>query len=143
MAALKTLVTKVKPEAFIKTITDEAKRKDSSALLKLFKDVTGEKAQMWGEAIVGFGSYHYKSERSTQEGDWPLTGFSPRKQNLTLYIMPGFSEYRDLLKDVGKHKISGGSCIYINKLSDIDLKVLAKIIKKSVVAMKKRNGIQK
>jgi hypothetical protein len=75
MAALKTLVTKVKPEAFIKTITDEAKRKDSLALLKLFKEVTGEKAQMWGTAIVGFGSYHYKSERSTQEGDWPLTGF--------------------------------------------------------------------
>jgi len=143
MAALKTLVTKVKPEAFIKTITDEAKRKDSLALLKLFKEVTGEKAQMWGTAIVGFGSYHYKSERSTQEGDWPLTGFSPRKQNLTIYIMPGFSEYADLLRELGKHKISGGSCIYINKLSDVDLKVLAKIIKKSVVTMKKRYGIQK
>lgn len=138
MAALKTLVTKVKPEAFIKTIADETKRKDSLALLKFFKEVTGEKAQMWGAAIIGFGSYHYKSERSTQEGDWPLTGFSPRKQNLTLYIMPGFSEYTGLLKDLGKHKISGGSCIYINKLSDIDLKVLAKIIKKSVVMMKKK-----
>jgi hypothetical protein len=143
MATLKTVVTKVKPVDFIKTVEDEAKRKDCMALLKLFKAVTGEKVQMWGTAIVGFGSYHYKSERSTQEGDWPLTGFSPRKQNLTLYIMPGFSEYTDLLKDLGKHKISGGSCIYINKLSDIDLKVLAKIIKKSVVAMKKRNGIQK
>lgn len=138
MATLKTLVTKVKPVDFIKSVEDEAKRKDSLALLKLFKEVTGEKAQMWGTAIVGFGSYHYKSDRSTQEGDWPLTGFSPRKQNLTIYIMPGFSEYTDLLKDLGKHKISGGSCIYINKLSDVDLKVLAKIIKKSVIAMKKK-----
>ncbi len=138
MATLKTVVTKVKPVDFIKSVEDEAKRKDSLALLKLFKEVTGEKAQMWGTAIVGFGSYHYKSERSTQEGDWPLTGFSPRKQNLTLYVMNGFAEYADLLKDLGKHKISGGSCIYVNKLADIDLKVLAKIIKKSVVVMKKR-----
>ncbi|MCA9390886.1 MAG: DUF1801 domain-containing protein [Candidatus Magasanikbacteria bacterium] len=138
MAALKTVVTKVRPVDFIKAIEDEQKRKDSSTLLKLFKEVTGEKAQMWGEAIVGFGSYHYKSERSTQEGDWPLTGFSPRKQNLTVYIMNGFSEYGDLLKKLGKHKISGGSCIYINKLADIDLKVLATIIKKSVAVMKKK-----
>ena len=136
MAAIKTLVTKVKPEAFIKTIDNESVRKDSMALLKLFKDVTGEKAQMWGEAIVGFGSYHYKSERSSQEGDWPLTGFSPRKQNLTIYIMPGFKEYADLMKDLGKFKTSV-SCLYIKKLSDIDTKILAKIIKKSVVAMKK------
>lgn len=136
MAAIKTLVTKVKPEAFIKTIADESVRKDSMALLKLFKEVTGEKAQMWGEAIVGFGSYHYKSERSTQEGDWPLTGFSPRKQNLTIYIMPGFKEYADLMKDLGKFKTSV-SCLYVKKLSDIDTKILAKIIKKSVVSMKK------
>lgn len=142
MAKLKTVVTKVKPEAFIKAIPDELKRKDSAALLKLFKETTGEKAQMWGEAIVGFGSYHYKSERSTQEGDWPLTGFSPRKQNLTVYVMNGFSEYAELLKSLGKHKVSGGSCIYINKLSDIDMTVLAKIIKKSVVAMKKKYKVK-
>lgn len=141
MATLKTLITKVKPEVFIKTIEDESKRKDSLELLKLFKEVTGEKAQMWGEAIVGFGSYHYKSERSTQEGDWPLTGFSPRKQNLTIYIMPGFDDYADDLKKLGKVKTSV-SCIYVKKLSDIDLKVLAKIIKKSVATMKKLHKVR-
>lgn len=142
MAKLKTVVTKVKPEAFIKAIPDVAKRKDSAELLKFFKETTGEKAQMWGEAIVGFGSYHYKSERSTQEGDWPLTAFSPRKQNLTVYVMNGFSEYTELLKSLGKYKISGGSCVYINKLSDINMTVLAKIIKKSVAAMKKKYKVK-
>jgi hypothetical protein len=112
--------------------------------LKLFKEVTGEKAQMWGTAIVGFGSYHYKSERSTQEGDWPLTGvFSTQTKSDDSILCLVLANMQIYLRELGKHKISGGSCIYINKLSDIDLKVLAKIIKKSVVAMKKRNGIQK
>jgi hypothetical protein len=93
---------------------------------------------MWGSSIVGFGSYHYKSERSSQEGDWPLTGFSPRKQNLTIYIMPGFKDYGPLLKKLGKHTVSDGSCIYIKHLSDIHLPTLKTIIKKSFVEMKKR-----
>ena len=138
MAELKTKVTKASVTAFIKTVPDERKQKDSLALLKLFTTITGEKPKIWGTAIIGFGQYHYKSERSTQEGDWPLTGFSPRKQNLTIYIMLGLKEYGALLKKLGKHKISGGSCLYINKLDDVDLKVLSQIIKKSYVAMKKK-----
>ena len=93
---------------------------------------------MWGESMVGYGQYHYKSERSTQEGDWPLAGFSPRKANLTVYIMPGFKGYGPLLKKLGKHKVSGGSCIYINKLADIHEPTLVAIIKDSVREMKRR-----
>ena len=94
---------------------------------------------MWGSAIIGFGQYHYKSERSKQEGDWPLTGFSPRKQSLTLYIMLGFDDYSDLLQDLGKHKTSKG-CLYINKLTDVDLQVLEKLVKNSYVAMKEQTA---
>ena len=92
--------------------------------------------KMWGDSIVGFGEYHYKSERSSQEGDWPLTGFSPRKRNMTVYIMPGFRNYRDLMSRLGKHK-SSVSCIYFNKLEDINAKVLKQIIRRSVADMKK------
>ena len=141
MAELKTKVTNISPTDFIKTVQDEEKRKDSLALLKLFKEATGEKPKMWGTAIIGFGQYHYKSERSTQEGDWMLTGFSPRKQNLTIYIMPGFKEYGPLLKNLGKHTISGGSCVYIKRLSDIDTKVLSKLVKQSVLDMRKRHKV--
>jgi len=91
--------------------------------------------KMWGDSIVGFGEYHYKSERSTQEGDWPLTGFSPRKRNMTVYIMPGFSNYQELMNKLGKHK-SSVSCIYFSKLSDIDVSVLKQIVRKSVSDMK-------
>jgi hypothetical protein len=91
---------------------------------------------MWGPAIVGFGKYHYKSERSTQEGDWPLTAFSPRKQSLTLYLLPGFDKYKELLGKLGKHKTSKG-CLYINKLSDVDEKILKELISTSFVETKK------
>lgn len=93
---------------------------------------------MWGTSIIGFGSYHYESTRSTQKGDWPLTGFSPRKAALTVYIMPGFKEYSTLLEKLGVYKISGGSCIYIKRLDDIHLPTLKKLIKTSVTDMKKR-----
>jgi tRNA U34 5-carboxymethylaminomethyl modifying enzyme MnmG/GidA len=93
---------------------------------------------MWGSAIIGFGMYHYKSERSSQEGDWPLTGFSPRKANLTLYLMYGFTENSDLLNKLGKHKTSN-ACLYINKLSEVDIKVLGELIKKSYNQMKSVN----
>jgi hypothetical protein len=136
MAELKTLETKESATKFLKTITPEEKQKDSFELLKLFETVTGEKPVMWGTSIIGFGKYHYKSERSTQEGDWPLVGFSPRKQNLTLYIMTGNQGNPDL-KKLGKHKTSTGSCLYINKLGDVDQKTLAKLIKKSFQYMKK------
>ncbi len=91
---------------------------------------------MWGSSIVGFGMYHYKSQRSTQEGDWPLVAFSPRKQNLTLYVMTGNKDSHELLEKLGKHKTSAG-CLYINKLSDVNLKVLTVLIKKSFQYSKK------
>lgn len=139
MAEIKTKVNNASVTDFIKSVPDLQKQKDSFVLLKLFKEITGEKPKMWGPSIIGFGKYHYKSERSSQEGDWPLTGFSPRKQNLTLYIMSGASEYKDELKKLGKHKISGGSCLYIKKLEDVDLKVLKQVIKHSFNAMKKKH----
>ena len=143
MAELKTQKTTQSAEEFLKTIEPEAKRKDGFTLLEIFKKVTGEKAVMWGTAIVGFGQYHYKSERSTQEGDWPLVGFSPRKQNLSLYIMHGNNESQDLLEKLGKHKTSGGmsGCLYINKLSDVDEAILEKLIKKCFDFMKKTNNV--
>lgn len=130
MTELKTKPTDQDPEDFLNTIEPEQKRKDSFVLLEMFKKVTGEKPIMWGSSIVGFGKYHYKSERSSQEGDWPIVGFSPRKQNLTLYIMHGNDKNKDLLAKLGKHKESVG-CLYINKLSDIDQKILATLIENS------------
>ena len=136
MSELKTQVNDASAEDFVQSVPDETKRKDSQELLKLFSKVTGEQPKMWGSSIVGYGKYHYKSERSRQEGDWMMTGFSPRKQNLTLYIMNGFGEYGDLLKKLGKHKVSVG-CLYINKLADVDLTVLEQLVAKSYAAMKK------
>jgi hypothetical protein len=139
MADIKTKVTTVKVKDFLAQVPDDKKRTDALTLLKMFEKVTGEKAKMWGTSIVGFGAYHYKSERSSQEADWMLTGFSPRKQNLTLYLMLGPTNFAELLKKLGKHKVSGGSCLYINKLSDVDVKVLEKLIKESFLAMKKKH----
>ncbi len=140
MAEIKTKVTKASALDYIRNVPEENKRKDALVLLKLFKATTGEKPKMWGTSIIGFGMYHYKSERSSQEGDWPLVGFSPRKQNLTLYIMPGFADMNTLLAKLGKNKTSKG-CLYINKLEDVNLEVLETIIKKSYLAMKKKYQI--
>jgi hypothetical protein len=137
MGSIKTIVNDASVEDFINGVPDEVKKQDSFTLLKLFSKITGEKPKMWGTSIIGFGQYHYKSERSTQEGDWMITGFSPRKQNLTLYIMLGFADYTNLLKDLGKHK-TGKGCLYINKLADVDLAVLEKLIKVSFEGMKKK-----
>lgn len=137
MSELKTKVNDGSVADFINAVPSDVKRNDSFVLLEMFSRITGEQPKMWGSSIVGFGQYHYKSERSTQEGDWPLTGFSPRKQNLTLYIMLGFADYQDLLKDLGKYKTSVG-CLYINKLTDVDLKVLERLIEQSFLAMKKQ-----
>ncbi len=136
MAELKTKATKESPIKFLKTIEPEQKQTDAFTLLKIFEKATSQKPVMWGTSIVGFGMYHYKSERSTQEGDWPLVAFSPRKQNLTLYIMHGNSDKKDLLKKLGKHK-AGGGCLYINKLSDVDQKVIPILIKNTYKYMKK------
>lgn len=132
MAELKTKTTEKDVAEFINQIKDETKRKDALALLKLFKAVTRKKPKLWSNGTIGFGEYHYKSERSTQEGDWMATGFSSRKANLTVYIMSGVKNYPSLLKKLGKHKLSGGSCIYIKKLDDIDLEVLKKLIQESI-----------
>ena len=139
-STIKTLPNDAKAEDFISNLDDETKKQDSLQLLDLFMSATGEKPKMWGTSIIGFGQYHYKSERSTQEGDWPLTGFSPRKQNLTIYIMPGFEGYADLLESLGKHTTSK-SCLYIKKLVDVDIVVLEKIIKKSFTDMKRAHNI--
>jgi hypothetical protein len=138
MAELKTKATTQSAREFLNTIEPAEKRKDGFALLELFQKVTGEKAVMWGTSIVGFGMYHYKSEKSSQEGDWPLAAFSPRKQNLSLYIMHGNKD-NPALEKLGKHKTSGGmgGCLYVNKLSDVDQAVLATLIKTSFEFMKK------
>jgi hypothetical protein len=137
MAELKTKETKKSPAKFVASIKDAQKREDAKRLLRLMKEATGKSPRMWGASIVGFGKYHYKSERSSQEGDWPMTGFSPRKQNLTVYVMPGFKKYRPLLKKLGTHKTSVG-CLYIKRLADVDERVLKSLIKKGFEEMKRR-----
>lgn len=139
MRELKTKRTDDSVEAFLGTVENKQRREDSIALLDIFERATGMKPALWG-SIVGYGQYHYKSERSSQEGDWPLTGFSPRKVNLTIYVMPGFDTYQDQLAKLGKHKTSV-SCLYINKLSDVDTKVLESIIRDSVKAMKRQYDV--
>jgi len=135
MAELKTKRNDQSVDEFLQAIPDERRRKDCYTVLELMKKVTGEEPKMWGDAIVGFGAYHYKYA-SGREGDWFLTGFSPRKQNLTLYIMSGFEEYNDLLNKLGKLK-TGKACLYINKLKDVDLSVLRELVTKSVIHQSK------
>ncbi len=106
--------------------TDQ-KREDSFELVKLMQKVTGYPPKMWGSSMIGFGSYHYKSERSKQEGDWPLVAFSPRKAAISLYVFSGNQEHEYLLKDLGKYTM-GKACIYVKRLSDIDLEVLERLI---------------
>jgi hypothetical protein len=121
-------------EGFLNSVADEQSRKDCFEILKMMKQVTKEEPKMWGASIVGFGSYHYKGA-SGREGDWMLIGFSPRKQNLTLYLMHGFEVHKDLLKKLGKYKTSMG-CLYIKKLDDVDKKVLKELMAESVKRMK-------
>ena len=123
---LKTRATKQSVTKFIAAIEDDQKRKDTKKIVAMMKTVTGERPKMWGESIIGFGSYHYQNA-SGREGDWPLTGMSPRKTSLTVYIMPGFTRYTALMKKLGKHK-TGKSCLYIKKLEDVDPEVLETLI---------------
>ena len=133
MAELKTKETKASVTAFLNKIPDQARRDDCFALAEIMRAVTKEEPRMWGSSIVGFGRYHYKG-KSGREGEWMITGFSPRKSDLTLYLMSGFDEFPDLMKRLGKHK-TGKSCLYIKKLADVDLSVLRQLVKQSVKAM--------
>ncbi|MFW9938025.1 MAG: DUF1801 domain-containing protein [Candidatus Thorarchaeota archaeon] len=135
MTELKTKPTDKSVDAFLKKVENPRKRNDSYEILNIMKEITQEEPIMWGDSIIGFGTYHYKY-KSGREGDWLLTGFSPRKQNLTLYIMSGFEIYNSLLKKLGKYK-TGKSCLYINKLQDVDKDILKQIVKESVIYMKK------
>ncbi len=128
MAELKTKENNASVKGFIEAIKDPQEREDAFTLLAMFKEATKQEPKMWGSAIIGFGKYHYKSERSKQEGDWPLTGFSPRSQSFSLYLMCGVDAHKSLLKDLGKYKKSSGSCLYIKRLADVDLDVLKKMI---------------
>jgi len=131
---LKTKVNDASVEGFLNSVSDESTRADCFEILKLMEQVTKEPAKMWGASIVGFGSYHYKGAGG-REGDWMLTGFSPRKQNLTLFLMGGFEQYQDLLQKLGKYKTSVG-CLYIKKLDDVDMSVLKELIAENVKRMK-------
>jgi hypothetical protein len=128
MAELKTQVTRASVEKFLEGIKDERKRQDCYELLKIMKKATKAEPKMWGTSIIGFGDHHYVYE-SGREGDWFLTGFSPRAQNLTLYMMGGFD--REALKKLGRYK-TGKGCLYINKLADVDIKALNELIAKSL-----------
>jgi hypothetical protein len=130
VAELKTRQTGASVKEFLDGIEDERKRRDAKAVAKILKRVTGAPPKMWGSSIVGYGHYHYVYD-SGRENDWFLAGFSPRKQALTLYIMAGFSNYDDLMANLGKYK-TGKSCLYVNKLEDIHLPTLKRLIRESV-----------
>jgi hypothetical protein len=133
MAEIKTQPTKEKVKDFLARVTDEKRRHDCQVIVDIMSRATGAKPEMWGASIVGFGRYRYKYE-SGREGEWMVTGFSPRKNDLTLYIMGGFESIPELMKRLGKHK-TAKSCLYIKKLDDVDLDVLRELVAKSVATM--------
>lgn len=137
MAELKTKENDGSVDDYLNSVEDDQKREASFIVKELMEEVTGEEARMWGTSIVGFGHYKYKYA-SGRDAEWMLVGFAPRKKNLTLYIMSGFDEYDDLLDNLGKHS-TGKSCLYINKLEDVDLDVLRDLVDKSVQHMKETN----
>lgn len=138
MAGIKTKQTRADVHEFINTFADtEQKRKDGFELLELMQDFTGFEPKMWGPSIIGFGSYHYKSDRSTQEGDWPLVGFSPRKAAISLYVYTGSEKHAHLLEDLGKFKM-GKACIYVKKLSDINQDALKKLMGETIKFLKSK-----
>ena len=130
MAELKTKETDASVDAFLDRIVDKTRRKDCFTLVQIMKKATRAEPRMWGTSIVGFGTYHYQYA-SGREGDWPIIGFSPRKQDLTLYIGSGFEGYGKLLAKLGKHK-TAKSCLYIKRLADVDLTVLKELVSASV-----------
>ena len=134
MAEIKTKETRASVEVFLNKIKEEQKRKDGFAILEMMKKATKEEPKMWGSAIIGFGNVRYKSPNTGREVDWFRIGFSPRKANFSLYLMLKMEDQAATLKKLGKHK-TGGGCLYINKLSDVDLKVLNGMIN---AALKKK-----
>ena len=137
MAELKTKENDQSVDAFLATVEDPRKRQDCYALIDLMQAAVGEGPRMWGDAIVGFGRYRY-TYATGRTGEWPLVAFSPRKQNLTLYIMAGFEQYDDLLARLGKHT-TGKSCLYVKRLSDLDMQVLETLVQASVAHMRATN----
>jgi len=133
LAQVKTKPTSQSPTDFINAIQDERKRKDSFVLLEMMKKATGEEPVLWGSSIIGFGCKRYKSAATGREADWPLIGFSPRKASLSLYISLSIKEHAAALEKLGKHK-TGVGCLYINKLEDVDIKVLKGMIEASLKA---------
>ena len=131
LAEIKTKENSASVEGFINTVKDEQKRKDSFVILEMMKKATGEEPKMWGSSLIGFGNVRHKSPATGREVDWLLIGFSPRKANLSLYISVGIKEHAAALQKLGKHK-TGVGCLYINKLEDIDMKVLKEMIDASL-----------
>lgn len=140
MAENKTKPTKARVSDFLDAVDNPRRRADARAVLAMMRRATGKRATMWGSSIVGFGKYHYKYE-SGREGEFMLTGLSPRKQNLVVYIVPGFEPFKKQMEKLGKFK-TGRSCLYINKLEDVDEKVLEKLISDSVKLMRKRYNVR-
>ena len=130
MAELKTKPTNASVKEFLNQISDEERRNDCFTVAKIMAEITGEKPKMWGPSIVGFGTRHYKYA-SGREGDWPITAFSPRKKDLTLYVMMGLENHEELMEKLGKHS-TGKACLYIKRLSDLHIPTLKKLIKMSV-----------
>jgi len=138
MAELKTQKNEASVEDFLNSVAHEKRRSEGFAVLELMREVTGLEPAMWGASIVGFGSYHY-TYASGRDGEWMLAGFSPRKRNMTLYIMDGFDQYDELLSRLGKFR-TGKSCLYINKLEDVDTQVLRELIRQSVAHIRRTNA---
>jgi len=136
MATLKTQPNHQSVQDFLQQIEDPDQQKDALRILQIMEKISGKTAQMWGDSMIGFGSYHYRYA-SGREGDWFLTGFAPRKKQLSLYIMAGFDQYDTLLQKLGKYK-TGKSCLYIKKLADVDEAILKELIRQSVTYMQKQ-----
>lgn len=135
VAVIKTQETNASVDEFLAKVPDEQQRKDSLELIKLMKKATGEKPKLWGTSLIGFGNVRYKSAATGREVDWFRIGFAPRKANLSLYLTTQLNSKEALLKNLGKHK-TGGGCVYIKRLSDVDMKVLTELINTSATPVK-------
>jgi len=136
MAEVKTKPTRRSVPAYLAAITDDKRRRDAEVVCSMMEDVTGEKPVLWGDSLIGFGTYHYKYA-SGHEGDTALVGFAPRKDRITIYLVDGFDDREEMLQRLGKHT-RGKSCLHIKRLDDVDVKVLRQMVKSSVTQMRKR-----